>query len=160
MRPMREEEMRCVVARAKWATICTVDESGGPYAIEATPFLMEDCVCFMISPRGGTFKSVSVSDRVLLKFTLTWDDMAGWAGVSCFGRGRFVADDALLARGWRLLGQALGQDFSAALARFAGKAESPLFMVGVERMTGRCSARAGEELPLGAGELHTIKESA
>lgn len=146
MRAMREEEMRTLTAQAKWATICSVDESGGPYAIEATPFLMDDCVCFMISPRGGTFKNVSANDRVLLKYTLTWDGLARWAGVSCFGRGRFVADDALLSRGWRLLGEALGQDFSAAEKRFTGKAKSPLFMVNVERMTGRCSAGIGEEL--------------
>lgn len=160
MRALREEEMRELVAQAKWASICTVDESGAPYAIEATPFLMDDSVCFMISPRGGTFRNMAGNDRVLLKYTLTWDDLKGWAGVSCFGRGRFVADDALLARGWGLLGTVLGQDFSAAAARFAGKAQSPLFMVRVERMTGRCSARAGEELRLGAAAQHTRKESA
>jgi len=67
MRALREEEMRQLVAQAKWASICTVDESGAPYAIEATPFLMDDSVCFMISPRGGTFRNMAGNDRVLLK---------------------------------------------------------------------------------------------
>lgn len=160
MRPMREEEMRALVERATWATICTVDGSGAPYAIEATPFQMAGCACFMINPRGGTFTNVAQNPRVLVKYTATWDDLAGWAGVSCFGQGRFVAGADLVAEGWRLLGRVLGQDFSAAAARFSGKARSPLFMVTVERMTGRCSARAGQELPFGERADQPSREEA
>lgn len=160
MRSMREEEIRGLVERAKWATICTVDESGAPYAIEATPFRLDGAICFMISPRGGTFRNVGRNDKVLLKYTATWDGVRGWAGVSCFGRGRFVADDALLVRGWAKLGLVLGQDFSAAAERFLGKEASPLFMVQVDHMTGRCSAKAGETLLLDAQEKALAEEPA
>ena len=70
MRVMTPEEMEKVIGRCNWATICTVDKDGMPYAVEATPFRMDGYHCFMINPRGGTWKNLRHNDNVLLKYTL------------------------------------------------------------------------------------------
>lgn len=149
MRPMTHEEAQTVIRRCKWATICTVSENGAPYAVEATPFYMEGRHCFMINPRGGTWKNVRGGSRVLLKYTLTTDDLDFWAGVSCSGTGEFVLDSEALRQGWRRLGEVMGADYSEAARRFERlKDRSPLFCVRVEETTGRCSAPRGEAMRL------------
>lgn len=152
MRVMTPEEMDGVIARCNWATICTVGEDANPYAIEATPFHMDGCHCFMINPRGGTWKNLRHNSRVLLKYTLTSPDLRFWAGVSCLGEGEFVLDRDKLLEGWRLLGKVMNTDYSDAASHFAHcKDRSPLFMVRFHTRTGRCSAAKGA--PLGLEKL-------
>ncbi len=166
MREMTDAEMRALVARARWATICTASPDGEPYAVEATPYREGDEVCFMINPRGGTWRNLCGvghdrgmeagqcgagshpgEGRVLLKFTLTNRALTWWAGVSCHGTGRFDTDPQAIRRGFRLLGEVMGSDYSGAGERFAATpGNSPLLRVRVERMTGRCSAAEGEAL--------------
>ena len=90
MRRMTEEEMRSVVRACSWACICTCTAEGEPYAVEATPFYLDGATGFMINPRGGTWRNMQHSGKVLLKYTLAAPVVAGWAGVSCMGEGRFI----------------------------------------------------------------------
>lgn len=147
MRVMTPEEMETAIQRCNWATICTADPEGTPYAIEATPFRMDACHCFMINPRGGTWKNLRSNPRVLLKYTLTNKDLSLWAGISCHGKGEFLMNEEALLQGWRLLAEVMGTDYSQAAATFCRCTDrSPLFRVRVESMTGRCSA--GKDMPL------------
>nr|WP_320014497.1 hypothetical protein [uncultured Desulfobacter sp.] len=148
MRSMKEEEIRKALSLGKWATICTVGTDMGPYGVEATYFIDVEAsdrlprLCFMINPRGTTMKNIGISPKVLLKLTLTDRNLKTWIGVSCFGTGRVETDPGAMARGWSLLGQVMGTDYSAAAEKFSrpGKA-SPMLVVDVEKMTGRCSHR-------------------
>jgi len=147
MRTMNDEEMRQAVGLCRWATICSVDSDCAPYAIEATPFHDGSDICFMINPRGGTWRNVQQNPRVLLKFTLASPGLLWWAGVSCHGQGAFDADPAAIRRGWDLLGAVMKQDYSRFADRFCAHPErSPLFRVKVLSLTGRCSAAVGELL--------------
>jgi nitroimidazol reductase NimA-like FMN-containing flavoprotein (pyridoxamine 5'-phosphate oxidase superfamily) len=149
MRAMTPEEMQSLVRYCRWASICTVNAEGAPYAIEATPFFMGGAHCFMINPRGGTWKNLRHNPRVLLKYTLAGDDLSCWAGVSCHGSGEFTPDVESLRAGWKLLGQVMGADYSRAAEKFAGHPDrSPLFRVQVREMTGRCSAGKNEPFVL------------
>ncbi len=151
MREMTSEEMEQALRRCNWATICSVTPHGYPYAIEATPFRMDGCHCFMINPRGVTWENMRENPHVFLKYTLTNADLSLWAGVSCFGKGEFVIDEAALREGWRLLGEVMGTDYSRAANSFARlKDRSPLFRVEVVKTTGRCSAAKGAPLDLDA----------
>jgi nitroimidazol reductase NimA-like FMN-containing flavoprotein (pyridoxamine 5'-phosphate oxidase superfamily) len=146
---MTPEEMSLVISRCRWATICSVCEDATPYAIEATPFFMGNAHCFMINPRGGTWKNLRANPQVLLKYTLATDDLSVWAGVSCRGPGEFVHDADALREGWGLLGKVMGADYSLAAEKFARCTDrSPLFRVAVETMTGRCGAAKNEDLVL------------
>ena len=148
MRAMTPEEMRALIRRCAWATICTVGKDGAPYAIEATPFYIEDDPCFMINPRGGTWRNMQKSSHVLLKYTLAAPDLKGWIGVSCFGAGRFVSAPDEIREGWRLLGLVMGQDYSGAGEKFSRNPDrSPMFAVRVQTRTGRCSAAKTAPLP-------------
>jgi hypothetical protein len=145
---MSEGEIDLVIGTLNWATIVTVSPDGRPYAIEATPFLKDDCICFMISPRGTTKKNLDFSDRVLLKFTAAAKDLSHWLGVSCQGRGSFVHDPSAIIEGWNLLGQVMQTDYSQAAAKFAAQPEkSPMLAVRIDEKSGRCSAKAGQGLP-------------
>lgn len=147
MREMTADEMRLILDRCNWATICTCSESGAPYAVEATPYRDGDDYCFMINPRGGTWANVQANPNVLLKFTLTSRNLSWWAGVSCHGTGAFEYDPQAIRDGFAALGEVMGQDYSAAGERFAGMPDrSPLFRVRVSDITGRCSAAEGETL--------------
>ena len=147
MRKMTDEEIQEIIKRLKWATICSVTVEGQPYAIEATPFYTEKETCFMINPRGGTWKNMQHNSQVLLKYTLASSDLTIWAGVSCYGQGRFVEDIKAVTKGWELLGQVMGCDYSLAAEKFARiQNRSPLFAVCVESRTGRCSAKPGQPL--------------
>ena len=112
MRKMTDEEIQRVIAAAKWATICTVGQGGRPYAIEATPFYADtnETACFMINPRGGTWKNLQNSGEVLLKYTMASPDLSDWIGVSCSGRGSFVHEPEAIRAGWKLLGAVMGDD--------------------------------------------------
>ena len=146
---MTPGEMRLVISRCNWATICSVGEDSSPYAIEATPFFMGSAHCFMINPRGGTWKNLRGNPQVLLKYTLATGDLSVWAGVSCRGAGEFVQDENALREGWGLLGKVLGADYSQAAEKFAHCTDrSPLFRVPAPTMTGRCSAAKNEALVL------------
>jgi hypothetical protein len=145
---MTESEIDRAVGAIKWASIVTVRPDGRPYAIEATPFLMDGEICFMINPNGTTRKNLDHSDKVLLKFTAASKDLEGWLGVSCQGTGRFVHDGAAIGEGWALLGRVMGADYSKAAERFVKTpGRSPMLAVKVDEKTGRCSSRTGEELP-------------
>ena len=159
MRVMTTQEMQIVVQKCKWATICTVDPQGRPYAVEATPYLDGQDTCFLINPRGGTWRSLQHSDYVLLKYTLTSRDLHWWAGVSGHGLGRFDPDPVAIKRGFDLLGAVMQADYSKAGDYHAGRTgRSPLLRISVREYTGRYSAGADAALfkehgPLGDREL-------
>ncbi|MDO4767211.1 MAG: pyridoxamine 5'-phosphate oxidase family protein [Pseudomonadota bacterium] len=140
MRPMTDEEIATLVRRSKWATICSASSEGVPYAVEATPYSDGGDVCFMINPRGGTWKNLCSNPKVLLKYTLTNSRLTWWAGVSAFGTGRFDPDPEAISRGFLLLGEVMGEDYSGAASRPSRPGFSPLLRVTVEQWTGRCSA--------------------
>ncbi|MDR2611365.1 MAG: hypothetical protein LBG06_00460 [Deltaproteobacteria bacterium] len=148
MRALTHEEIGLLANKAKWATIVTVRPDGRPYAIEATPFYMGENVCFMINPKGGTRRNLCRSDRVLLKITYASRDLSLWAGVTLEGTGSFSTDPEAIVRGWGILGEVMGMDFSSKAESFSRTPErSPLFMVRLDGASGRCSAREGEEMP-------------
>ena len=147
MRVMTSEEMRTVVEKCNWATICTVDPAGRPYAVEATPYTDGGDTCVMITPRGGTWRGLEHAPHVLLKYTLTSRDLRWWAGVSGHGTGRFDPDPEAIRRGFELLGKVMGADYSRAGEHHAARAgRSPLLRVIVREYTGRCSAGADAAL--------------
>jgi nitroimidazol reductase NimA-like FMN-containing flavoprotein (pyridoxamine 5'-phosphate oxidase superfamily) len=147
MREMTPEEIRFVLARARWASICTVSPDQKPYAVEATPYREAGDICFMINPRGRTGYHLKHNPSVLLKVTLTNRGLSWWAGVSCFGRGRFDADPDAIRRGFERLGRIMGADYAAAGDKHAARpGRSPLLRVTVAQTTGRCSARSGDPL--------------
>ena len=136
-----------MLARAKWATICSVSPEGRPYAVEATPYRDGGDFCFMINPRGGTWRSLQANPAVLLKFTLASRSLHWWAGVSAHGSGEFDPDPAAIVRGFDLLGEVMGTDYSAAGRHHAARQDrSPLLRVRVREFTGRCSAGASTAL--------------
>ena len=142
MRPMNPEEIQETLSIGNWASICTVGPNGFPHAIEATPFVDDaQCLCFMINPRGTTLKNIENNPNVLLKFTLTTPDLGRWIGVSCFGKGRVERDPSALARGWELLGRVMDADYAKAAEKF-----SPMLVVAVDRMTGRCNYKRDESI--------------
>ena len=148
MRKMTAEEITAALEASKWASICTVSPTGEPYAVEATPFQFGDETCFMINPRGGTWRNMQARTHVLLKYTLAAPDLKGWIGVSCFGAGRFVSAPDEIREGWRLLGLVMGQDYSGAGEKFSRNPDrSPMFAVRVQTRTGRCSAAKTAPLP-------------
>ena len=147
MRKMTDEEIQKTIDSLNWATICSVTAEGHPYAIEATPFYAGEEICFMINPRGGTWKNIQHHRRVIIKYTFASPDLKLWAGVSCYGQGRFVDDVENMIKGWQLLGGVMGCDYSAAADKFARiKDRSPMFAVRVESRTGRCNAKPGQLL--------------
>jgi hypothetical protein len=145
---MTPEEIDILAVKAKWATIVTVSPDGRPYAIEATPFFMDDSVCFMINPDGATRWNLESNNRVLLKITFASKDVSMWAGVSLEGTGAFSRDPDVIVRGWRALGALMDEDYSDSAAKFSKTPErSPLLMVRVDGKSGRCSAKPGEPMP-------------
>lgn len=144
MRAMTPEEMDRLIRRAEWATICATQPDGTPYAIEATPFWLDETVCFMINPRGGVARCVQANPKVLVKFTLADNGLLNWAGVSCHGSGGFDPDPDARRRGWRELGRVTDTDYSKAASALKKPDRSPLFRVRVESVTGRCSAKRDE----------------
>jgi len=149
MRKMTEQEMLDVIALSNWANICTVGADNRPYAIEATPFPFDGHVAFMINPRGTTYKNLKTNNNVLLKYTYSELDLSAWAGVSCYGVGEFINDPELIHRGWMEFGEMLDWDVEKAADRFSKNPErSPMFLVKITEMTGRCKAKVGEPLVL------------
>ncbi|MDR2443588.1 MAG: hypothetical protein LBE31_08725 [Deltaproteobacteria bacterium] len=145
---MNESEIDKAVSSLKWASIMTVREDGRPYAIEATPFMMDGQICFMINPNGTTKKNLDHADKVLLKFTATSKDLDHWLGVSCQGTGKFIRDSKTIGEGWALLGKVMGADYTKAAEKFMATPErSPMLAVSITEKTGRCSASAGQALP-------------
>ncbi|MDR1487655.1 MAG: hypothetical protein LBT62_06680 [Deltaproteobacteria bacterium] len=148
MRALTPKEIDETIDSLNWATIITVKPDGQPYAIEATPFFMDDKICFMINPKGTTKKNLDHSDHVLLKYTTVSQSLDKWCGISCFGRGGFVSEVTKIARGWELLGKVMGADYSAVSAKFVKHPENtPLLMVSVLEKTGRCNWKIGEIFP-------------
>jgi hypothetical protein len=146
MRKMTDEEMDKLIGESKWATIITIRPDGYPYAIEATPFRLDDKIGFMINPNGTTRKNTLENPKVLLKYTQAGGDLRVWAGVSLWGEGDFTHDVELIRKGWKLLGDLLGEDYSEVSKKFTDNTErSPLFLVTIREKTGRCSAKAGED---------------
>lgn len=147
MRIMTAEEMQLVVRGCRWATICTVSPEGRPYAVEATPYPDGDDTCFLIHPRGGTWRNLQASPHVLLKYTLASRSLRWWAGVSAHGVGRFDPDPEAIRRGFDLLGAVMASDYRQAGQHHAAQVDrSPLLRVRVHEYTGRCSAAADTPL--------------
>ena len=150
-------EMEEVVRRCNWATICTVSPEGRPYAVEATPYLDGEDTCFMIHPRGGTWRNLQARPHVLLKYTLASRSLNWWAGVSAHGVGRFDPDADAIRRGFDLLGAVIGADYRRAGHHHAVQVDrSPLLRVRVLELTGRCSADPNTPLFSGQARLRTI----
>ncbi len=150
MREMTQEEIRTVIENQPWATICTVSPDGEPYAIEATPFLLEaDLIGFMINPRGTTKKNLDNNPKILIKYSYSKEDLQDWAGVSCFGCGEFSEDKDLLQKGWDLLEKIMQTDYSKVSQKFIdNKIPTPLLTIRISRMSGRCSAAPKEPMLL------------
>lgn len=149
MRKMTLEEISISLKNCSWASICTTCEDGSPYAIEATPFFMDDLTCFMVNPRGGTYRNMQHNTAVLLKYTIAKPSLEAWVGISCFGIGQFITDSDHIRQGWGLLGQVMGQDYTAAADKFSQKfTHSPLFAATIHTCTGRTSAAKNEVLPI------------
>ncbi|MCG8471017.1 MAG: pyridoxamine 5'-phosphate oxidase family protein [Desulfobacterales bacterium] len=147
MRKMKETEIDLMLQHAGWATICTVNEDGTPYAVEATYFKDNDALGFMINPRGTTAKNIKARPSVLLKLTTSDGPMHNWAGVSLFGMGKMVTEAKAIGRGWDLLSAAMKTDYSAAKEKFIKSPEkSPFLRIAIEKRTGRCSARVNQEI--------------
>ena len=158
MRPMLPDEMEYLVRQAEWATICVTEADGTPYAIEATPFRLEEDICFMINPRGGVHRCVRSNPRTLIKFTMAEPGLARWAGVSCVGFGRFDPDPEARVRGWSELGRIMNVDYSKAAATLCKPTRSPLFRVRVDSMTGRCSATQGQPFDMRPRQESILEE--
>ena len=165
MRRMKDEEMRTAITLGNWATICTVGQGMEPYGVEATYFTNTGAdekitrLCFMINPRGTTMKNLSISSKVMLKITLATRDLHTWIGVSCFGTGRVETSPEAILLGWNLLGQTMGTDYSAAAEKFSrpGKA-SPMLVVDVEKITGRCSHSKREAIDFSLWSRERVKQ--
>jgi nitroimidazol reductase NimA-like FMN-containing flavoprotein (pyridoxamine 5'-phosphate oxidase superfamily) len=140
MRKMTHQEIWDLVNSSKWATICTISPEGRPYAIEATHFVIDQSLGFMINPRGQTMRNIEGRPDVLLKIARAADDLSSWAGVSLFGAARCVVEPEAIAEGWRLLEAVTGEDYSKAAEKFisAGRA-SPYLLCKITKCTGRCS---------------------
>lgn len=149
MRKMTQQEILDVIDICSWANICTVGPDNRPYAIEATPFPFDGHVAFMINPRGTTHENLKTNDNVLLKYTYSENDLSAWAGVSCYGTGEFIRDPDSIYRGWIALGDLLGWDVKKSAERFSKRPEkSPMLLVRISEMTGRCKVKVGEPLIL------------
>lgn len=147
MRTMTQQECLSFIYGCLWASIITYGPDSGLYAIEATPFFMDAAVCFMINPRGGTWKNLRHSPSILLKFTKEADELAQWAGVSLFGTGTFVENGEKIGTGFHRLGERIGCDYRRAADTYEKVPHrSPLLVVQAQRLTGRCSA--GKEAAL------------
>lgn len=146
MRRMTDEELLTAPDFGKWASICTVTPDNRPYAVEASYFKDDSGnICFMINPRGTTMANIAANPHVLVKITFAGPGVKQWIGVSCFGNGRVETDVDRMIRGWDLLGQAMGDDYSAAAKKFAQPGKpSPMLVVAPEKWTGRCSHKQGE----------------
>ncbi len=145
MRKMTQEEINQALKQGKWATICSVTPEKSPYAIEATYFLCEEKIGFMINPKGTTAANVSVNPNVLMKITFTNKNLSIWAGISCFGTGSFVKDKEEILQGWKNLGDIMQTDYSKVAEKFCINPDrSPFFRVKIDSMTGRCSAKHDE----------------
>ena len=145
MRKMTKEEIDQAIKHGKWATICSVTPEKNPYAIEATYFLNEENIGFMINPKGTTAANVSINPRVLVKITFTNKNLSRWAGISCFGTGSFIKNKEEILQGWKKLGDIMQTDYSRVAKMFCiNPGRSPFFSVQVDRMTGRCSAKPGK----------------
>ncbi len=146
MRKMIEPEIRQALKLRKWATICTVSPGQMPYAVEATYFMPDEGhMSFMINPRGTTVRNIQKNPHVLVKVTLTAPSLSRWAGVSVFGKARMERSPEKIRQGWTLLGQVMNRDYGEAAEKFVRIPErSPLFVVEIREMTGRCSAGPGD----------------
>ena len=145
MRKMTQEEINQALKQGKWATICSVTPEKNPYAIEATYFLYEENIGFMINPKGTTAANVSVNPGVLVKITFTNKNLSRWAGISCFGTGSFIKKKEEILQGWEKLGAIMQIDYSRIAKKFCtNPGRSPFFRIQVDSMTGRCSAKPSE----------------
>jgi len=140
---MNEEEMRLLLERRKWGTLCTVCDDGTPHAIEFTYFLMDGNICGLINPNGRSWCNVQRDPRVLFKICNTDDLCERFAAISCFGVGEFVDDRTAISKAWDELEKQLQVSpgtYAKHKARFSDPAlKSPLFQLKVERMTGRAN---------------------
>jgi sugar/nucleoside kinase (ribokinase family) len=147
MRALTPEEIAQVIERVRWAVICTVCPDSSPYAVEATPYHDGETMCFMINPRGTTWRNLQKNQHVLVKLTITSPCLSFWAGISCVGIGRFDSDPQAIRDGFAVLGRSLGADYSAAGEKYARTPErSPLLRVTISGRSGRCSIMPGQPM--------------
>ncbi len=145
MRIMNEKEMLDLLNTHTWATLCTVDEEGNPYAIEFNYFLMDGYICGLIKPNGMTAKNIANNPNVCIKICRTDDSCREFMAVSVFGKAEFVQDIEGVLKGWDLLEQRLKLPkgtYAKYKDKFLKKKNKyPLFRVKPEKMTGITSLK-------------------
>ncbi|MBE9581512.1 MAG: pyridoxamine 5'-phosphate oxidase family protein [Proteobacteria bacterium] len=142
---MKQKEMRNLINKHAWATLCTVDPEGKPYAIEFTYFLMDGYICGLINPRGATARNIRHGPNVCLKMCRADELCKEFQAVSCFGTGEFVDDREAIGRAWDLLERKLNLPegaYHGHKGKFMDKRKkSPLFRMKPEKITGVTSTR-------------------
>jgi nitroimidazol reductase NimA-like FMN-containing flavoprotein (pyridoxamine 5'-phosphate oxidase superfamily) len=140
MREMSENEIKEMVQKSKWASICTVTPNGKPYAVEATYFLDGEDLCFMINPRGTTMNNIQANPEVLLKITMVNKSLSCWYGISLFAKAGRESRPEKIIEGWELLGRVMNSDYSKAAKKFSNPdVLSPFLRCKICRITGRAS---------------------
>ncbi|GEM_PF-2367460 len=140
MRKMSEKEIKIFINKHTWATLCTVDAGGRPYAIEFNYFLSDGYICGLIKPNGETAKNISKNPAVCLKMCRTDESCRNFTAVSCFGKAEFIKDDEGVLKGWDMLEERLKLPkgtYSNYKERFKKKKNKyPLFRMKADTMTG------------------------
>lgn len=140
MRKMKQSEIKHFINEHTWATLCTVDAEGKPYAIEFNYFMLNGYICGLIKPVGMTAKNIEHNSNVCLKMCKTDDSCRQFTAVSVFGRGEFVRDDEGVLRGWDMLEERLKLPkgtYAKYKEKFLKKKNKyPIFRIKPERMTG------------------------
>jgi len=140
MRKMKASEIKDFINKHTWATMCTVDAGGNPYAIEFNYFLLNGYICGLIKPTGTTANNIAGNPNVCLKMCKTDESCREFTAVSCIGKAEFVNDTEAVLKGWDLLEQRLklpAGTYSKFKEKFAMmKIKYPLFRMKPEKMTG------------------------
>ncbi len=140
MRKMTSKEIKEFINAATWATLCTVNVEGIPYAIEFNYFLLDGYICGLIKPSGITAKNIANNSNVCLKMCRTDDSSRKFQAVSAFGRAEFIQDEETVLKGWDLLEERLGLPkghYAKFKEKFLYKRDKyPIFRIKPQKLTG------------------------
>lgn len=140
MRKIKASEIKDFINKHTWATLCTVDAGGNPYAIEFNYFLLDGYICGLIKPNGTTANNISNNPNICLKMCRTDESCRKFTAISVFGKGEFVQEEDGVIKGWDLLEERLKLP-KGTYAKFKEKFmkkknKYPMFRMKPERMTG------------------------
>ncbi len=145
MRKMNKKEINDFITNQTWATLCTVDAGGNPYAIEFNYFQLNGHICGLIKASGMTATNIENNPNVCLKICKTDESCREFQAVSCFGKGEYVDDPHGVLIGWDLLEERLKLPkgtYTHFKDKFLRKKNKyPLFWIKVEKMTGVTSLK-------------------